>query len=128
MSVLLILAITLSSATLSFAMPEEEELSPQHKACLYECLRCEEMWGDNYDAHACADNCLFTNGASIDHDCTSGVAFAKRNWQQTTQACEELCVKCAETTPNYGLPSCISACKTGASSSDYTCSKYVHTH
>lgn len=41
------------------------------QACVHQCGLCFELYGCFYDGRKCTNECLKTNGASIDQDCQS---------------------------------------------------------
>lgn len=125
---LVLLVVSWSKTTKSFAIPEEPELSPEHKACLYECLTCVELWGDNYDGATCAEDCALSDGASIDHECKNGVDLSKRyaKWKATV-SCKKQCVSCAMSSEMYDERACVISCdKSSGSEFDVKCSLHNH--
>lgn len=124
-ALLCVVFISLMQTTISQARPEDEELSQEHKACLLECLRCVELWGSNYDGHACADTCFLSDGRSIDSECKLGVDMGKRyaKWK-ATERCRKQCMSCALSSVNYNERACVIACeRSSGSDTDPKCSR-----
>ncbi|KAH3711713.1 uncharacterized protein LOC127858799 [Dreissena polymorpha] len=129
------LVVTLTVVGMAVSAPlDEEDLSLEHKACLYECLKCVEYWGKIYNGQACAEKCLEHDGRDIDHECTLNFRLGKRkNGFTAVTDCKSRCKVCARVQNNptkysYNENACALECQMSTGRSvDSTCSRHYMT-
>lgn len=85
-----------------------------YRACLRECYRCVKIFGKRvYNGKRCADNCVLSNGRSLDTNCDRP---SRRMSSRTspTARCSYMCaVKCGPDFNHYGVDSshdCVFTC------------------
>ncbi|XP_060586658.1 uncharacterized protein LOC132742309 [Ruditapes philippinarum] len=126
---LVISLFNMINTSIQIPLEQQVEESKEVKFCLLECMACKELWGGNYDGHACASGCFLTEGRSIDQDCRLGTNMPKRYTDlKSTDQCKKQCEICTMkySSRNYDKSKCLETCdQVLGKERDETCNKFL---